>query len=661
MRKKICALMLIVVLCSTSVFSEVMAADRILTLEEIRTLAIENSTGVQNTKIDLVKKQIELRQAKEGIADTIKKESTIRFSLLFNIKFPEKHGMPKEIELLTKVPEIENDITILNEKKKSEALKSQTAAEQAYYDVLLAQHKEEAIVKQLEQMEQSQYVMDKQVKLAKAKRSDLEYIQDNIISLQKEREQNIISQNEKQLKLAALLGKDDFLGCTVSEQIQQTYFDRQQLQQILNYALENDFELYQKRQNRILAEKETDVVMGIYKNVYSKYMTEVESYIKSHKNTKIDYEQFISRYQNTLDNIDSPWYGSYVINLIFFKIYIPKEWFKGEYSGTRYMEDEKYQLFLTLVERDKAIEEEKQAQKQLEQTIQTAYTTLKTMQSSIQQMEQNLAQNEIRYNKSLEDNKKGIVSFTELESVRQSLFQQQEALYETKIDYAKSLSTFNSQTAGYVNYFLGIAQSNQEEYEMGQSVMDTATWHIKNNITDYNFMFSVVVPEEYGVDSYQLYYEDVAVGEKTPISETLTHLSVTYGDTTILTVNFYKGNQLKYTAEIEGLYYDGTLNMKPASGTIQTQQKQYEQVGKWNIQQSDSVRYAFFITTQQYQYDSYDLMIDNTIIGTAKKGEIIVALHLYFQPITHLKVRLKKEGRELAILYLEENGTLYKK
>jgi len=653
--------MLIVVLCSTSVFSEVMAADRILTLEEIRTLAIENSTGVQNTKIDLVKKQIELRQAKEGIADTIKKESTIRFSLLFNIKFPEKHGMPKEIELLTKVPEIENDITILNEKKKSEALKSQTAAEQAYYDVLLAQHKEEAIVKQLEQMEQSQYVMDKQVKLAKAKRSDLEYIQDNIISLQKEREQNIISQNEKQLKLAALLGKDDFLGCTVSEQIQQTYFDRQQLQQILNYALENDFELYQKRQNRILAEKETDVVMGIYKNVYSKYMAEVESYIKSHENTKIDYEQFIARYQNTLDNIDSPWYGSYVINLIFFKIYIPKEWFKGEYSGTRYMEDEKYQLFLTLVERDKAIEEEKQAQKQLEQTIQTAYTTLKTMQSSIQQMEQNLAQNEIRYNKSLEDNKKGIVSFTELESVRQSLFQQQEALYETKIDYAKSLSTFNSQTAGYVNYFLGIAQSNQEEYEMGQSVMDTATWHIKNNITDYNFMFSVVVPEEYGVDSYQLYYEDVAVGEKTPISETLTHLSVTYGDTTILTVNFYKGNQLKYTAEIEGLYYDGTLNMKPASGTIQTQQKQYEQVGKWNIQQSDSVRYAFFITTQQYQYDSYDLMIDNTIIGTAKKGEIIVALHLYFQPITHLKVRLKKEGRELAILYLEENGTLYKK
>lgn len=660
MRKKICALLLVIILCITFVCSAV-AADRILTLEEIRTLAIENSTGIQDTKIDLVKKQIELRQAKEGIADTIKKESTIRFSLLFNVKFPEKHGMPKEIELLTKVPEIENDIDVLNEKKKNEALKSQTAAEQAYYDVLLTQHKEEAITEQLEQMQQSQNTMDKQVKLAKAKQSDLEYIQYNIASLQKEREKNIISQNEKQLKLAGLLGKENFLGYAVSEQIQQTDFDRQQLQQIIQYALQHDFELYQKRQNRILAEKETDVVMGIYKNVYSKYMTDVESYIKSHKDTKIDYEQFIARYQNTLDNIDSPWYGSYVINIIFFKIYIPKEWFKGEYSGTRYMEDEKYQLFLTLVERDKAIEQEKQTQKQLEQSIQTAYTTLKTMQSSIQQIEQNLAQCEMRYNKDLEDNKKGLVSFTELESERQSLFQQQEALYEAKIDYAKSLSTFNSQTAGYVNYFLGITQTNQEEYEIGQSVMDTATWHIKNNITDYNFMFSVTVPEEYDVDSYQLYYEGIAVGEKIPISETLTHLSVTYGNTTMLTVNFYKGNQLKYIAEIEGLYYDGTLNMKPASGIAQTQQKQAKQVGNWNIQQSDSVRYAFFITTQQYQYDSCDLMVDNTIVGSAKKGETIVALHLYFQPISHLKVRLKTEGRELAILYLEENGTLWTK
>ena len=658
MIQKICAVILSVILCSSSILYITECAENVLTLQDIRTLAIENSTGLQNTKIDLVKKQIELRQAKEGIADTIKKESTIRFSLLFNIKFPEKHGMPKEIELLTKVPEIENDIKVLNEKKNSESLKSQTAAEQAYYDVLLAQYQQQTTTDRLEQLEQSQYIIDKQVKLGKAKQSDLEYIQDSITSLQKQSERNILTLYEKQTKLASLLGKENLLYHTVSEELQQTSFQRNQLNDITNYALEHDFELYQKRQLRILAEKETDVVMGIYKNVYAKYISDVESYIKNHKDTGIDYEEFIARYQHTLDNIDSPWYGSYVINLIFFKIYIPKEWFKGEYSGTRYMEDEKYQLFITLVERDKAIEEEKQTEKQLKQNVETAYSTLKTMESSIQQMEQNLQQNEIRYQKKLEDNKKGLVSFVELESARESLYQQQQSLYESKVDYAKSLSAFNAQTAGYVNYFLNIAQTQQNDYEMGNSIMGTAQWHIQTNITDYNFLFSVSVPEEYDVDSYQLYYEQNAVGEKTPISETLTHLSIAYGNTTMLTVKFYKQNELKYTADIEGISYDGVLNMKKAYGTIIPEKQQQYEKGTWNIEQLDNLRDTFRIETEQYQYDAYDLIVNGIVIGTAKKGETITTLHLYFEPISNLQLRLKKENRELVKLYLGENGVL---
>lgn len=661
MIKKVCAVFLIFIILVGSAICTT-AAEKELTLQDIRTLAVENSTGLQNTKIDLVKKQIELRQAKEGIADTIKKETTIRFSLLFNIQFPEKHGMPKEIELLTKVPEIENDIAILNEKKKSESLKSQTSGEQSYYDVLLAQHNEQTIEKRLEELKQSRETMDRQVKLAKAKKTDLEYIEDSIASLEKEREKNIILQNDKQTKLAGILGKENFLGYHVSEEILQTSFNRTQLEEITNYALQHDFELYQKRQARILAEKETDVVMGIYKNVYSKYMTDVESYIKNHENIKIDYEEFIARYQTTLDNIDSPWYGSYVINLIFFKIYIPKEWFKGEYSGTRYMEDEKYQLFLTLVERDKAREEEKQTEKQLKENIQTAYTTLKTIESSIQQMENNLEQSEIRYSEKLEDNRKGIVLFTELESARESLYQQQQSLYETKIDYAKALSSFNNQTAGYVNHYLGIAEIEEENYQIGESIMGEATWHIKTNITDYNFLFSVSIPEEYGVDSYQLYYEGTAIGEKTPITETLTHLAVTYGNSTMLTAYFYEGNQLKYTAEIQGLQYDGTFIMKPAEGTAPVvQQKQQQQVGVWNIQQEDSLRYQFSVVTQQYAYDSYDLMANDVVIGSANKGEQIVTLQLYFSPISNLQVRLKKEGRELAKLYLQQDNTLWTK
>lgn len=639
----------------------VKGAENNLTLQEVRTLAIENSQGVENTKIDLIKKQIELKQAKEAIADTIKKENTIRFSLLFNIKFPEKHGMPKEIELLTSVPEIENDIVVLEKKKQNEMLQSQTAAEQAYYDVLLTQYKQRSIVSRLGELKEAEVQLDRQVKLGTGKKSDLEYIQDRISALEKERARNIVLEDEKITKLAGIIGKDHLLGYEITEEIQEVSFQRSQLEEMTNYALEHDFELFQKRQATMLAEKETNVILGIYKNVYPQYMSEIESYIKTHEDSQIDYEDFIARYNTTLDNIDSPWYGSYVINLIFFKIYIPKEWFKGEYSGTRYMEDEKYQLFLTLVDRDKAIQEEKQAEQALKETIKTAYTTLKTMEGSIKEMQENLVQSEIRYQQKLQQNQKGLVDFTELENARESLYQQQSVLYEAKIEYAKSLSAFNGQTAGFVNDFLDISQTEEKNYAVGQSVMNQATWHIKTNITDYNFMFGVFVPEEYDVDSYQLFYEGQAIGEKLPLTETLTHLSVAYGDTTLLTVMFYKGDILKYIAQIDGVSYDGVLNMQPAEGKADNIQKQIQPAGTWNLQQADMVRCAFSIATEQYHYDSYDLLLEQKVIGSAQKGNAVVTLHLYFEPITNLKVRLKKDGRELAILHLEENGMLLAK
>ena len=640
------------------IVSMVKGAENNLTLQEVRTLAIENSQGVENTKIDLIKKQIELKQAKEAIADTIKKENTIRFSLLFNIKFPEKHGMPKEIELLTSVPEIENDIVVLEKKKQNEMLQSQTAAEQAYYDVLLTQYKQRSIVSRLGELKEAEVQLDRQVKLGTGKKSDLEYIQDRISALEKERARNIVLEDEKITKLAGIIGKNHLLGYEITEEIQEVSFQRSQLEEMTNYALEHDFELFQKRQARMLAEKETNVILGIYKNVYPQYMSEIESYIKTHEDSQIDYEDFIARYNTTLDNIDSPWYGSYVINLIFFKIYIPKEWFKGEYSGTRYMEDEKYQLFLTLVDRDKAIQEEKQAEQALKETVKTAYATLKTMEGSIKEMQENLVQSEIRYQQKLQQNQKGLVDFTELENARESLYQQQSVLYEAKIEYAKSLSAFNGQTAGFVNDFLDISQTEEKNYAVGQSVMNQATWHIKTNITDYNFMFGVFVPEEYDVDSYQLFYEGQAIGEKLPLTETLTHLSVAYGDTTLLTVMFYKGDILKYIAQIDGVSYDGVLNMQPAEGKADNIQKQIQQAGTWNLQQTDIVRCAFSIATEQYHYDSYDLLLEQKVIGSAQKGNAVVTLHLYFEPITNLKVRLKKDDRELAILHLEENGML---
>ena len=102
------------------------------------------------------------------------------------------------------------------------------------------------------------------------------------------------------------------------------------------------FGLYEAQKKQEYAEQRVSEILGIYEGKYSKYITDIKKYLKKQEGKTIDYEEFIQLYNDTLTQIDSPWYGSYVINLIFFKIQIPKEWFKGEYSGTRYLEDQKY-------------------------------------------------------------------------------------------------------------------------------------------------------------------------------------------------------------------------------------------------------------------------------------------------------------------------------
>ena len=286
-------------------------------IDTARTLAQENSAGVQDTVISRIQKEIELQQAKEGIRDIRKKENTVRFSLLFNIQLPEKHGMPKEIELIMKVPQILNELAILNKQEPYEMLKSQTDAETAYYDVLLADYTVNDLETRLADSKVLLQQVENKFKMGKGKQTDVEYMQNQIVELEGAYQQALLDQDAKRKTLSSLIGVDVRTGYTFTEYFPEVDISRSQLDAILAYAKENDFGLYQKTQARKLAEVDTDEILSIYRDRYSKYIGNIESYIQSHPDD-MDYEEFIKLYNEALTEIDSPWEGSYRINLLFF-------------------------------------------------------------------------------------------------------------------------------------------------------------------------------------------------------------------------------------------------------------------------------------------------------------------------------------------------------
>lgn len=397
-----------------------------------------------------------------------------------------------------------------------------------------------------------------------------------------------------------------------------------------------------------MAERDTAEILSIYKSQYSRYIGDIENYIRSHEGKKMDYEAFIKMYNHTLTQIDSPWDGSYVINLLFFKIYIPKEWFKGEYSGTRYMEDQKYALFVSLTERDKARKAEQDAITALEDTIYSAYSNLKQMDSAYQNTLEALEMAEKSYQDLKVQNQLGLVEFSSLESARDNYYTQQNSLFEMKVEYAKALSAFNLSTGGYVNRLLEGGSFTSKSLESGDTFADAATWYIKNNLTEYTFQFGVNIPDSYGVDSFQLYYDSIAVGEKTSIEDSLIHMPITYADTTLVEVRFFKNNMLKYIAAFDGGQYEGELEMKKASMAedipADSSKNNEDRLGSWKISQKDNLRSEFSVFSDKFSYTDYQIYYQSDLIGAAQKDNHIVTLSLYFSNVNSMTVRFYNQG-----------------
>ena len=315
------------------------------------------------------------------------------------------------------------------------------------------------------------------------------------------------------------------------------------------------------------------------------------------------------------------------------------------------MEDQKYALFVSLVERDKARQAEQTAMTQLEDSVYNTYSSLKQMESAYQNAEKALELAKTNYESKLEQNKRGLVEFTTLESSRSDFYTKQANLYEMKMEYTKALSSFNLMTAGYVNQLLEGGDFSQNQLEAGDTFASQATWYLDTSLTSQTFTFGVELPQEYDVDQYQLFYEGQAIGDPVGIDETIVHLPFTYQDTTLMEVRFYKDGVHCYTSQFDGGQYSGVLQLQQVAEVPQTDIaiSQTAELGTWKVSNVDDLRKQFTLDAPTLEFASYELFYDQTSLGKAEQGKAITTLALYFSDMEQLQVQFyDTQGKSIA-------------
>ncbi len=655
-RTKIISLLTAAALCCT-VFSGLPArAEEIsLTLPQAISLALKNSDSIRKATLSKVKKQIELKQAYAAIADTRKNESTVRFSLLFNIKFPEKHGMPKEIELMTKVPDIQSELKILNAEQENARLTVIANCEQQYYTVVFDAYDIEYNANLLSEAQSAKKQVISAYAQGNAKKSDLEYMDKQISDAQNSLAKARSTYERDKEKLSSIIGIDVSKGYKFSCTFPETEITRSMLSDIKDYALKYDYGYYKALQTKLNAESSTETVKSIYSGRYGGDASVIMSYLNScrARGEAVDYEYFINIYHSFLSTIQRPWEGNYVIRLLFFKIKIPKEWFKKTYSGERYLEDERYALFVSLAELDEAEQDRKTAYNTLTNAITDGFYALQESRSSYRSAVEYLSTAEQDYAGALADNRNGLTSFTDLYDKKVALLEQQKSIFEMRADYAKSLSSYNLQCAGYISDKLsGGANGSIKNYENGittgeESSSSEPSWHINVSGASYKVSFGVSIPESYDVTDYELFTTDgKQIGSRTAVGKAMTGISTIYSDTSLLTLKFYKDNELKYTATFDGMQYGGTLDMQSAQGGT----SKYT-AGSWNVSAS-GLRAVFSIKSDDFKWDSFALYHDGNLIGNGTAAKGVSHLSSTFGDMTGFTVNLfsgEEQQAELAV------------
>ena len=575
---------LLTVFCQIVSFAE---TEKELSLDKAVNLATVESPELKKTYVELILQGKKLKEARDAIKDIRKKESSPKFSLLFNIEFPEKHGLPKEIDLLMKIPTIQAASEELNRKIPELKRKVRLDTETAYLNLMTQIENLAFAQKNLENIEAT---IENYTRLVVDHGGDIR----NVDTAQKnkaqfEKEYNNILLKIERLKsgLSNLVGIDVRSGYQFVKDYPMIVVGFHELEDIKKYTIEHDFNFYVIQKNRKVAERRVTELQGVYQSNFGSKFAAINSILK--KDGAVDVANFSEKYEKMLESIEAPWIGAYSINLIFFTLKIPKEWFMGQFTGPRYFEDEKYMLLTAVIDRELARQEEIDQRAALSNAVTDAFLNLKELERSYLDQKDAVQTKRKIYLRAKAENIAGKMTFQQFDSIRNEMMSDEKSMQETLLEYIKSVSAFNYMTGGYLN---SSANERNESIDTsgGQAFLEEdygnqAYWFIRSPIEEMLFEFGVSIPESYAMTHYELYTAaGERIGGRMDITESIRHLPLVFNGSTKLILRLYQGDVLSNICELDAAETDGILDLSKLSPTPNAG----DVIGEWTLSGADT-------------------------------------------------------------------------
>lgn len=536
-----------------------------MTLEQAVSLGWFNSTEYRKNQSKIALAKVKYTQAVKSIQLKKKNMSTFRWSPLLNFKFPEKATLADEFEWMYKPVQIQGEIDSLEHKLTDIKYSVKETVSNLYVDCYTSQE-EIAFYQQLfdgEQMVLSANTA--KLYIGEAKQSDIESIQKAINSTKQKLQAAQRSFENSKEKLSSAIGVDVRSGYTFSNPYIEAEISRRQLDDIIEYTLENSQAYYEAKINTKLALMALDTNYNLMSNQYGGNMNMIASYVSKAKNgEKLDTASFKLAYDNFLNAIDAPWQGKR--RILFIKI--PKEWFKGSIDGIRYVEDDPYILYTAALEYSEALTEQNSTKDEIVQNVREQFNNLVTVRNSYESIAESVTAQEKIVNECFVLNNLGQMEYAEYSEAEELYNELQLEKTQALALYTKTLNSFDRLTCGAISNLLTGKSISMDAVSSGESYLVRETksgvmYYITSKVEDNIFELSLSIPEDFDMEltDYELWIDGTQIGKRTAVDKTLRHLMLDIDNADKVVIRLYDGEKFVSDCEIDPMEYSGELSV----------------------------------------------------------------------------------------------------
>ncbi len=656
--KRLLSLLLAVTLLPVAALlpkGQVQAAPRTFKLEQAKVLALAGSRDYTALESKLSLAEVQYVQSVKSIALKKKNQSTFRWSPLLNFKLPEKPDLSDEFEYTYKPLELQSEIDSLKHERDSLVYSIYEEVSLTFLKVYMLQEKTAFEEERLEAYEETLKKNKARLAAGQAKQSDIEAIEKKLDTIETSLASNKRSLEAEKEKLSDLTGLDVSVSYRFQSPFVEADIDRDSLQAIIDYTLENDHSLYLAQTAAANALLAMNTNYDLMRSQYGSKMNRIDSFIsQARRGEKLDSAAFRRKYDELLQDVDAPWQGSY--RILFIKI--PKEWMKGQIDGIRYVEDEPYVLYETALEyQDLRLEEEavrRELEAQVKEGFENYISTRNAWEALVKQTEQK--KEELKEAGIL--NSLGEMTYEEYAAVQEEYEDLQMDEMDALSLYSETLYAFDRLTCGAVSRLLEGTSADLQTAQGGESYIveeegaDGVYYYIHSMAEGNVFELGISVPDDYetAITDFELWVNGQQAGQRTAQDKALRHLALDLENVERSFIRLYADGEFVDDCDIDPSAYSGKLSITKG---YRIEREEDTQVASYEVERMEKTGLVEISITPEPDQGiaSYSVRTEE---GSALLGETPVEID---RPFRYLQAA-ENSLEELKISFYDEAGSL---